>query len=144
MERLGYIEFVLDTYLRAGMIYKDKYGKTHNNREDCDYADEQYDKTTRSYHASNITRTDVFFGAILMIATFLTYFFVKAVLDDGKYWPYLVGYIGCLAAGWTLWMYVRRIPIQYRDFLLWGLLCRLSDCHVYRVLIEHRRSDLWL
>lgn len=102
------------------MIYKDKYGKTHNNREDCDYADERYDKTTRDLHASNMTRPDVYFGAVLMIATFLTYFFVKAVLDDSKYWPYLVGYIGCVAAGWKLWMYVRRIPIQYRAFFYTG------------------------
>lgn len=103
------------------MFYKDPYGKTHDNVKDWQDANDRYDQETRNLHSTNMTRPDLFIGAVLMIASLITLLVIKGVYESGEGWLFLLGYIASLAAGWTLWVYALRIPLQYRPFVYLGI-----------------------
>ncbi len=104
-------------------MFEDKKGKLHYSceaaaKENRAY-DEEYDRETKRLESNNLTRYDILIGGFLCLATFPLLYVVPTVLDSGKGWLFLFGYLAGLVFSWTIWFYALKLSVEKR-FLLYS------------------------
>lgn len=104
-------------------MFEDKKGKLHYSHTAAEEANrgysDEYDRETKRLSSNNLTRYDVFIGGVLCLASFVFLYVIQTVLNSGKGWLFLLGYLAGLIVSWVLWIYALKLSVEKR-FLLYS------------------------
>ncbi len=107
-------------------VFEDKKGKLHYSCEAATEAnrayDEEYNRETKRLESNNLTRYDILIAGVLCLATFTFLYVVQTVLNSGKGWLFLFGYLAGLVVSWMIWFYALKLSVGKRSLLYSAIL----------------------